>query len=463
MMQDDDNIYSLDVDEAEELGVDPFLALEAGSVGGGNDAYDAAVELRDYIQRTGNWGTSAHKDQTIAALQARMGMGSDAIGIAGPKTRAWASALGVTLPPKPGSPVTSAPGVTGGVTAMQTGAAVALRDYLSGTGDFGSRAKPSHTVANFQRDMGKLKNDGIVGPKTRARAQSLGVTLPTAKAVVATHAAKLPPAQAKAVVAKHAALPAHQQETAAKVIVQKVSGETPRQYAQHLADYLAKTHSFGSKATPDNQVRLAQSKMGGLKADGIVGPKTRTRAKALGVTLPARPSAPSTTKPAAAYQVMVGQATNIKPVSAPASGAKMLAAYLTRTKSFGSKTHPDTTVAKCQNIMGGLRNDGIVGPKTRARAHALGVTLPQRPVTAGQAHAPGKKTHAQKLSEVHGGSVANQHGVATHMKKSATQIAAKKKLAKLDAAMTAVPEFPLWDTLKFRREVLSLLRVAAGV
>lgn len=439
MMHDDDNIYSIDVDEAEELGIDPHLSLEANP-SGGNDAYDAAIDLREYINRTGNWGTSAHKDSTIAALQKRMGMGSDAIGIAGPKTRARATALGVTLPPKPGTPVTSAPGVTGGVTAMQTGAAIALRDYLTNSGSFGSKANPDRNVAQYQKDMGKLDNDGIVGPKTRARAHVLGVTLPTA-------------------------IPASTQKLVEQL--EKSGGPSPANAAKVLASYLKETKRFGTKAYPDARVKRLQSLMGGIDADGIVGPKTNARARALGVTLPVRPSAPThaAAKPTDSYKVMVGQAVIKKPAS-PANaqaGAKALFAYLTKYKRFGSKGKPDAMVAKYQRLMGGLVNDGIVGPKTAARAKALGVTLPNRPMTGGQVHAPGKQSHAQRMHTAVGGSTANQHGVAAHMKDSAEKIAAKKKLAKIDVVMTAVPEFPLWDTLKFRREVLSLLRQAAGV
>ena len=58
-------------------------------------------------------------------------------------------------------------------------AAVALRDYLKRTRKFGSKKNPAPEVKAAQADMGGLTVDGIVGPKTRARAKALGVTLPT--------------------------------------------------------------------------------------------------------------------------------------------------------------------------------------------------------------------------------------------------------------------------------------------
>lgn len=58
---------------------------------------EAAEQLREYLVRTGDFGTPV-RSTAVATFQARMGMGSDAIGIVGPKTRALAASLGVTLP-----------------------------------------------------------------------------------------------------------------------------------------------------------------------------------------------------------------------------------------------------------------------------------------------------------------------------------------------------------------------------
>ena len=76
-------------------------------------------------------------------------------------------------------------------------AAVALRDYLAKSGDFGSKAHPSSIVAQYQGQIG-TSADGIVGPKTRTAASKYGVTLPTAGATSGASATtadllKLPP------------------------------------------------------------------------------------------------------------------------------------------------------------------------------------------------------------------------------------------------------------------------------
>ena len=76
-------------------------------------------------------------------------------------------------------------------------AAVALRDYLAKSGDFGSKAHPSSIVAQYQGQLG-TSADGIVGPKTRTAASKYGVTLPTAGATSGASATtadllKLPP------------------------------------------------------------------------------------------------------------------------------------------------------------------------------------------------------------------------------------------------------------------------------
>lgn len=62
----------------------------------------AAHELLEYVARTGDFGGSGHdRSPAIAAYQARMGMGQNAIGVVGPITRARALELGVQLPPAP--------------------------------------------------------------------------------------------------------------------------------------------------------------------------------------------------------------------------------------------------------------------------------------------------------------------------------------------------------------------------
>lgn len=65
-----------------------------------------------------------------------------------------------------------------------------------------------------------------------------------------------------------------------------VPKRSPQDAAVALRDFLRRTRKFGSKKSPVPEVKAAQADMGGLAVDGIVGPKTRARAKALGATLP---------------------------------------------------------------------------------------------------------------------------------------------------------------------------------
>lgn len=59
-------------------------------------------------------------------------------------------------------------------------AALALAEYLKkNPTNFGTKAKPDAMVKKLQTAMGNITADGIVGPMTTARAQALGVTLPT--------------------------------------------------------------------------------------------------------------------------------------------------------------------------------------------------------------------------------------------------------------------------------------------
>jgi hypothetical protein len=80
-----------------------------------------------------------------------------------------------------------------------------------------------------------------------------------------------------------AAQPAQPTKPAMTIDVPKRS---PQDAAAALRDFLRRTRKFGSKKSPVPEVKSAQADMGGLSVDGIVGPKTRARAKALGATLP---------------------------------------------------------------------------------------------------------------------------------------------------------------------------------
>lgn len=57
-------------------------------------------------------------------------------------------------------------------------AANALKAFLTKTHRFGSKSDRPEEIKSAQRDLG-VKDDGIVGPITRAAAKKQGVTLPT--------------------------------------------------------------------------------------------------------------------------------------------------------------------------------------------------------------------------------------------------------------------------------------------
>lgn len=64
---------------------------------------------------------------------------------------------------------------------------------------------------------------------------------------------------------------------------------TPKQAAQALRSFLLLSKRFGTVADRPQQTKDAQREMG-VEPDGIVGPKTRAAAKALGVELPPKPA-----------------------------------------------------------------------------------------------------------------------------------------------------------------------------
>jgi hypothetical protein len=65
----------------------------------------------------------------------------------------------------------------------------------------------------------------------------------------------------------------------------------------------------------------------------------------------------------------------------PKQVATALRLHLERTRSFGSKGHPDRIVAQAQRELGVAPADGVVGPATRNAARKLGITLPLRSAT----------------------------------------------------------------------------------
>lgn len=65
----------------------------------------------------------------------------------------------------------------------------------------------------------------------------------------------------------------------------KPAKRTGKQAASDLKDYLDQGGNAGSRNNRSTFVRSAQTDMGGLTADGIYGPKTRARARALGIDI----------------------------------------------------------------------------------------------------------------------------------------------------------------------------------
>ncbi len=365
-----------------------------------------------------------------------------AIGLLLLKQRAAAAANGGGGPAAPSRPplppinkLTPAPAPL--PASAEQRAAQLLAVHLAQPGaNFGSAGNVNVFVGTFQTAMGGLVADGIVGPSTRARAKALGVELPMRKEPAQPAAAK--PAPKPAVAAKPAAKPA--------LVKPSTTATTPsgtaltasvmpaRQAAELLRAHLAEPGANWGYAGHENKFVATSQRDMGLVPDGIVGPATRARALELGVTLPPRmlvltpvsepkalaapaeklPAAAAKTKVAAAPKAAAApkpkpKAAAAKPASktvqstvpkpppkpvltervaspaapdgarAPAQAAKDLAALLKKPgANFGSKGSTDERVASCQRDMGGITADGIVGPGTRARAKALGVTLPAR-------------------------------------------------------------------------------------
>jgi hypothetical protein len=282
----------------------------------------AALGLADYLRRGGDPGRKGAASSYVKQVQAAMGMPkAQRDGIYGPITQARAAALGASMPappatvttPKP-APAPAAAVVTAPKPAQKPPVAVAtpkpapappkaaaaavkpaapkpaakpaakpvakrspkqaaleLQSYLSKGGAPGSKGKPAAAVRDAQRDMGMVakEQDGIVGPHTRAAAKSLGVTLPEPKA----SPAKAAPATKKlAPVAK--------------------AKRAPKQAALDLANYVKQSGAqLGNRNRPSQIVHDAQVDMlmPVTQVDGIYGPVTAARGKALGVAMPARP------------------------------------------------------------------------------------------------------------------------------------------------------------------------------
>lgn len=138
---------------------------------------------------------------------------------------------------------------------------------------------------------------------------------------------------------------------------------SPEKAASDLKGYLTAGGDPGHKGKVSQFVKAAQKDMGGLTADGIYGPKTKARARALGVVIDG--SAPRTSH--------ASQSTSL--ARSQKQAAADLKNYLAQGGNPGSKGNPSSYVKAAQHDMGGLTADGIMGPKTKARAKALGSAI----------------------------------------------------------------------------------------
>jgi hypothetical protein len=183
--------------------------------------------------------------------------------------------------------------------------AYVLREIREGrSANLGSKGNPNPEVLAGQKGMTKVTADGIYGPKTRERGKELtGKPWPARGEVTRPKAATPAPAPPKPRNELPPPPPVVREEPKPKA---KAKAERPapvpaarRSAVQAAEDLLAHAKAaiasgkaasqLGSKSAPNQTVALAQADMGELTADGIYGPATRARGKALtGKTFPAR-------------------------------------------------------------------------------------------------------------------------------------------------------------------------------
>ena len=216
-------------------------------------------------------------------------------------------------------------------------AAQALYDYATAAirsgaaSSLGSKGAPNETVLAAQRDMGRITSDGIYGDKTRARGKELlGREFParTSKHVPAPEPdlkeyqvqideAQVKPAPAPkpspkpapspspapapkpspkpapkpspspAPAPKPSPKPAPKPEPAPAPKPLQLPARSPERAASDLLEYVnratgsSRAIMLGTAARPSDTVRAAQRDMGRITSDGIYGPKTRERGRAL--------------------------------------------------------------------------------------------------------------------------------------------------------------------------------------
>lgn len=198
----------------------------------------------------------------------------------------------------------------------------------------------------------------------------------------------------------------------------KREGLSPKDAAKQLHAYVTrmiddgKSSALGTKDKRNAEIKRFQTAMQKISPDGIYGPKTRDRGKALtGLTFPLRraagakpkpkteaapgplqaPPAPAPPKPAPDDEPLLVSTAPAEPeeeepeTRSPKRAAQDLLLYLRsisttgRAAALGYKDHPNETVRAAQADMRLLVDDGIYGPKTRARGKELtGQEFPAR-------------------------------------------------------------------------------------
>lgn len=266
-------------------------------------------------------------------------------------------------------------------------AARSLRGFMLRTGK-----GRGDEVKKYQKQMGKIAADGIVGPLTVARAKALGTELPSVllgDAVIKNKPAPKPvygkvtapkpkpkavtpkpkPAPAPKPTLKPLPKPAPGPRPVKPMVLQREQEKpreeryvkettmpttlTPEKAAEQMRAYIKGGGNKGAKGAPNATVYKLQRAMGGVDLDGIYGPQTASRVAALLVPKDKRLSA--------------------------REHAQRLAAHLGGGGSPGTRAKPSADVRAAQLGMGGgLVADGIYGDKTQARARELGVSLKSR-------------------------------------------------------------------------------------
>lgn len=129
-----------------------------------------------------------------------------------------------------------------------------------------------------------IRTDPYAPPKPKPQPKAAAPSPPLTEEQASQRAAVN--AVVSQVVKEMTASPAKAQAQEPPRVVIDVPRRSGKDAAEYLAEFLGRTHRYGSKKKPVQEVKDAQRDMGSLAIDGIVGPKTRARAAQLGVKLP---------------------------------------------------------------------------------------------------------------------------------------------------------------------------------